>query len=56
MKPTVAIVASVAMVCITVIELYALHLGHNGAMLVTSVGAVVGIGSGAIGFRIAKGK
>lgn len=56
MKPTVAIVACVTMLCITAIELYALHLGYNGAMIVTSVGAVVGVGSGAIGFRIAKGK
>ena len=56
MKPTVAIVACVTMLCITLIELYALHMGHDGAMVITSVGAVVGIGSGAIGFRIAKGK
>ncbi len=56
MKPTVAIVACVTMICITLIELYALNQGYDGAMIVTSVAALVGIGSGAIGFRIAKGK
>jgi hypothetical protein len=56
MKPTVAIVACVTMICVTLMELYALHLGYDGAMIVTSVAAVVGVGSGAIGFRIAKGK
>lgn len=56
MKPTVAIVACVTMLCITLIELYALHMGHDGAMVISSIAAIVGVGSGAVGYRIAKGK
>lgn len=54
MKPTVAIVASVAIVCVTLIELYALSLGHDGALLVSAVGAIFAFAGAAIGFKIAS--
>ena len=56
MKFTAMVVACVTMICVTAIELYALHMGHDGAMVITSVAALVGIGSGAIGFRIGRGE
>ena len=53
MKPTVAIVASVAIVCVTAIELYALSLGHNGALLLAAFSAIFGFAGAAIGLKIA---
>ena len=54
MKPTVAIVASVAIVCVTAIEMYALSLGHNGALLLAAVSAIFAFAGAAIGFKIAS--
>jgi len=53
MKPTVALVACVAIVCVTVLDLYALHQGHDGAILLSSVGAIFAFAGAAIGFKIA---
>ena len=53
MKPTVALVACVAIICVTALELYALHQGHNGAMLLSTVGAIFGFAGLAIGYKIA---
>jgi len=53
MKPTIALVACVAIICVTVLELYALHLGHDGAMLISAVGAIFAFAGAAIGFKIA---
>ena len=53
MKPTVALVACVAMVCVTVLELYALNQGHDGAMLVSAVGAIFAFAGLAIGVKVA---
>ncbi len=53
MKPTIALVACTAIVCVTAIELYALSLGHNGAFLLASVSAIFAFAGGAIGFKIA---
>ena len=55
MKWSVAVVACVTMICVATIELYALHMGHDGAMVISSIAAIVGVGSGAVGYRIAKG-
>ena len=55
MKPTVAIVACVAIICVTVLELYALHQGLDGAMLLTAVSAIFAFAGLAIGARIARG-
>ena len=55
MRWSVAVVACVTMVCVAVIEVYALHMGHDGAMVISSIAAIVGVGSGAVGYRIAKG-
>ena len=54
MKPTVAIVTSVAIVCVTAIELYALSLGHDGALLLASVSAIFAFAGTAIGFKIGR--
>ena len=54
MKPTIAVVACTAMICVTAIELYALSLGHDGALLVSSVGAILGFAGAAIGFKMAR--
>jgi len=53
MKPTIALVACVAMVCVTVLELYALHLGHDGAILLSAVGSIFGFAGLAIGIKVA---
>lgn len=53
MKPTVAIVACVAIICVTILELYALHQGHDGAMLLSAVGSILGFAGLAIGFKVA---
>lgn len=53
MKPTVAIVVCVAMICVTVLELYALNQGHNGAMLLSAVGSIFGFAGLAIGVKLA---
>ena len=55
MKWSVAVVACVTMLCVAAIELYALHMGHDGAMVISSIAAVVGVGGGAIGYKIGKG-
>ena len=52
MRPTVAIVASVAIICVTILELYALSLGHDGALLLSAVGAIFAFAGAAIGFKI----
>ncbi len=54
MKPTVALVACTAIVCVTVIELYALNQGHNGALLLSAVGSIFAFAGAAIGFKIAS--
>ena len=54
MKPTVAIVASVAIVCVTAIEMYALSLGHDGALLLAAVSSIFAFAGAAIGFKIAS--
>ena len=53
MKPTIALVTCTAIVCVTVIELYALSLGHDGALLLASVSAIFAFAGAAIGFKIA---
>ena len=53
MKPTVAIVACVAIICVTAIELYALNQGHDGALLLAAVSAIFAFAGAAIGFKIA---
>ena len=53
MKPTIALVACTAIVCVTAIELYALSLGHDGALLLASVSAIFAFAGAAIGFKIA---
>ena len=53
MKPTVAVVACVAIVCVTIIELYALNQGHKGALLLGAVSAIFAFAGAAIGFKIA---
>jgi hypothetical protein len=52
-KPTVAIVASVAIICVTIIELYALNQGHNGALLLAAVSSIFAFAGTAIGIKIA---
>ena len=42
----------VAMVCVTAIELYALHLGMNGTVMSLSVACVAGLG----GYELNKKK
>lgn len=37
---------------ITVLDLYALHLGHNGILLATSLAAIAGIG----GYSLARAR
>ena len=54
MKPTIAIVACTAIVCVTALELYALSLGHDGALLVSSVGAIFAFAGAAIGFKVGR--
>ena len=54
MKPTVAIVACVAIICVTILEAYSLHLGHYGTLLATSIGAILGFAGLACGWKIAK--
>ncbi len=53
MKPTIALVACTAIICVTAIELYALSLGHDGALLLASVSAIFAFAGAAIGFKIA---
>ncbi len=53
MKPTIALVACVAIICVTAIELYALSLGHDGALLLASVSSIFAFAGAAIGFKIA---
>ena len=53
MKPTIALVACTAIICVTILELYALSLGHDGALLLSSVGAIFAFAGTAIGFKIA---
>lgn len=54
MKATVALVACVAIICVTALELYALNQGHDGALLLSTVGSIFGFAGLAIGYKVAK--
>jgi hypothetical protein len=55
-KTPVAIVASVAILCVTALELYALHLGYDGVMLTSTVAGIIGFAGLACGFTVARRK
>jgi hypothetical protein len=41
-----------AILCITILELYSLHLGHDGLILATTVALIAAIVAGIGGFRL----
>ena len=54
MKTSIALVTCTTIICVTALELYALSLGHDGALLISAVGAIFGFAGAAIGFKVAK--